>query len=197
MKLKIGSVFAEFGRSRQRSNVIDIRAAEGKDSRVMIGLLAEAFDSALSFYIHVSEYMTSGTKSTVVELRGWNVRRLSAELESAKLTVKPELYSKDTVVYPTFPLEQIGQLFNAVWLACNIRIFGLQDISASYRDALTGVQRETLPKLVDFVIEKQSLGTSDFLSIRCDSDRSASLVTFLRESATDLKHPLLESRLPF
>ncbi|HZR30112.1 MAG TPA: hypothetical protein VFA71_15140 [Terriglobales bacterium] len=197
MKFRIGPIFAEFGRSQEQRNVIDIRNIEGNNCSVFIGLLAESFDSALSFYIRITEYLMSGTNSTVVELRGWNVRRLSSELKLKELKLKPEFLATNTLAYQDFPTKLIGEMFNTVWLACGIRILGFQKHAPSYRDVLASLEKNTLPNGIDFVIEKKSMGLSDFLSVRCDSQCSASLIKFLGDGTAGLKHPLVETRLPF
>jgi hypothetical protein len=196
MRFRIGPFVAEFGASEQR-NVVDTRNSGGRESSVRLALLAESFDSALSFYVLVSEFMMSGADSSAIELQAWNVRRLSARLGFEEMNVRPEIFLPNAVVYSNLPRELVGKLLNHVWLACNIRILGLRGRSTSFREILPNLNQDSLPEGVDFVIEKKSVGVSDFLCVRCDELRSASLIEFLRISAFHLKYPLLEARLPF
>lgn len=189
MKFRIGKIFAEFGRSPDQRNLVEIRSSEGTGCRVLIGLLAESFDSALSFYIDLSERMMADSNSNVVELTGRNVRQVCKELK-----MKPEFLSTSTAIYRQFPAHLIGRFFNASWLACSIRIIGSQANSCS--DFVSHKDEDGLPPGLDFVIEKKSVGVSDFLSIRWGDSKCPDLIAFLRARSGDLKHSLVETRLP-
>lgn len=191
MKFRIGPFFAESRSSQDRRNLIEIQQTEENTSRVCIGLLAESFDSALTFNILLTEAMARNTQIVAVELRGRNVRRLSTELNTI-----PVFASKSRITYLQFPSGLIAHLFNLFWLASSMRILGLQG-DYHYSDEIwNNLEHETLPPYIEFVIEKKSAGIADFLCVQCDNQRSASLIAFLRESSTSLKHPLVETRIP-
>jgi hypothetical protein len=195
MRLRLGKFFVDLGHRHEEHNVIDIRNVEGKNRSIGIGLLAEQFDAALTFYIRVAEFMMLGAISVAVELRGWNMEKIQEELESLGLKAVQEASSTRKIVFIQVPSQSIGRLLNVVWLASGIRIIGFREQIISYATIFTELEKEALPSVVDFVIEKKSNGTADFLYIRCE-DRCASAIAFIEESSFNLKHPLVTARIP-
>ena len=193
MKFRIGSNFAEFGRPEDQRNVIKIREV-GTDRRIIIGLFAESFDTGLSFYILLTEYMIQRAASTVTELQGRNVRRVSADL-SSRLAIQPQLVSPKTVIYQDLPIASIGHVFNTAWLSCSIRVLGLRTASSPYKNVPIDFQHDILPHEVEFIIAKYSVGISDLLTVQCNSAHFSDLVSFLYQSSGQLKHELVQTRL--
>lgn len=83
MKLQLGKLFLELRESRAKPNSFSIRFGESHSHcKSDVGVFAESFDSALSFYIELLQKLTCLSGCCWFETRTWRAGRLQKAIGS-------------------------------------------------------------------------------------------------------------------